>query len=275
MNISLKNTGKTGETSVELNGITVIAGENNTGKSMIGKALYAVLDTLNGKDIEIEMNCNGTDHLTRWATTNKNIIYIDNPFIIDELSNCEYSINPNLKSHKKNLLKFLAQRQDEPATAKVMQIISVVNQVCDGSLVKTGDGYSYSSPKLQKPMVLSGISTDLKTFLILKTLLTNGAVEEGGILILDNPEAHLHPNWQLVLAELVVLFQKELSVYILANTYSPYFLRAIEVYSARYGIEERCKYYLSEARDEQFCISDVTDSIDKIYETFYLPLEIL
>ena len=124
-------------------------------------------------------------------------------------------------------------------------------------------------------MELSGISTGLKTFLILKTLLTNGAVEEGGILILDNPEAHLHPNWQLVLAELVVLFQKELSVYILANTYSPYFLRAIEVYSARYGIEERCKYYLSEARDEQFCISDVTDSIDKIYETFYLPLEIL
>ena len=33
MKLTLKNIGKIGDASVEINGITVIAGENNTGKS--------------------------------------------------------------------------------------------------------------------------------------------------------------------------------------------------------------------------------------------------
>ena len=42
MKITIKNIGKIKEATVEINGITVIAGENNTRKSTIGKALYAV-----------------------------------------------------------------------------------------------------------------------------------------------------------------------------------------------------------------------------------------
>lgn len=37
MILSLKNIGKVESAKVELNGITVIAGENDTGKSTIGK----------------------------------------------------------------------------------------------------------------------------------------------------------------------------------------------------------------------------------------------
>ena len=32
---------------------------------------------------------------------------------------------------------------------------------------------------------------------------------------------------------------------------NPYFLRAIQVYSAKYAIADKCKYYLSEVKDEQ------------------------
>ena len=42
MKLTLKNIGKIGAASVEINGITVIAGENNTGKSTVGKALYCL-----------------------------------------------------------------------------------------------------------------------------------------------------------------------------------------------------------------------------------------
>lgn len=37
MKLSLKNIGKIETASVEINGITVIAGENNTGKSTVGR----------------------------------------------------------------------------------------------------------------------------------------------------------------------------------------------------------------------------------------------
>ena len=42
MKLSINNIGKLGEACIEINGITVIAGENNTGKSTVGKTLYCL-----------------------------------------------------------------------------------------------------------------------------------------------------------------------------------------------------------------------------------------
>ena len=48
MKITLKNIGKISNAEIGMNGITVIAGENNTGKSTVGKALYAMTELLCG-----------------------------------------------------------------------------------------------------------------------------------------------------------------------------------------------------------------------------------
>ena len=42
MKLKLENVGKIRSANIDLNGITVIAGENNTGKSTIGKMLFCV-----------------------------------------------------------------------------------------------------------------------------------------------------------------------------------------------------------------------------------------
>jgi len=53
MKLSIKNVGKLKEADVEINGITVIAGENNTGKSTIGKALFSIFQSLYKLDDQI------------------------------------------------------------------------------------------------------------------------------------------------------------------------------------------------------------------------------
>ena len=45
MQLQFKNIGKISEASIEVNGITVIAGENNTGKSTVGKVLFCIFNT--------------------------------------------------------------------------------------------------------------------------------------------------------------------------------------------------------------------------------------
>ncbi len=45
MRLTIKNIGKIDEADIELNGITVIAGENNTGKSTVGKAFFCILNS--------------------------------------------------------------------------------------------------------------------------------------------------------------------------------------------------------------------------------------
>ena len=45
MKLSLRNIAKVEQADIEINGITVIAGENNTGKSTVGRALFAVFNS--------------------------------------------------------------------------------------------------------------------------------------------------------------------------------------------------------------------------------------
>ena len=45
MKLEIENIGKIREAEVELNGITVVAGANNSGKSTIGKVLYCVFNS--------------------------------------------------------------------------------------------------------------------------------------------------------------------------------------------------------------------------------------
>ena len=50
MIFEVKNIGKIRHADVKLDGITVIAGENNTGKSTIGKMLFCVFNSFYMKE---------------------------------------------------------------------------------------------------------------------------------------------------------------------------------------------------------------------------------
>ena len=117
------------------------------------------------------------------------------------------------------------------------------------------------------------LSTGLKTFAIIKMLLQNGTLEENGTIILDEPEIHLHPEWQLLFAELIVLLQKEFGMHILLTTHSPYFLNAIEVYSEKYKINEKCKYYIAENTTNGSIIKDMTGNTRNIYRKLARPIQ--
>lgn len=51
----------------------------------------------------------------------------------------------------------------------------------------------------------------MKTFVIPKTLVQKGLVQENGMNVLDEPEIHLHPEWQVKLSEIIVVLQKALA----------------------------------------------------------------
>ena len=62
MKLCLKNIGKIKNACVEINGITVIAGNNNTGKSTIGKALFAVFNSLYKSDEKLASERSNSIH---------------------------------------------------------------------------------------------------------------------------------------------------------------------------------------------------------------------
>ena len=53
MRLYLHNIGAIANADIRLDGVTVLAGENNTGKSTIGKALYSIVKSLASLDVSI------------------------------------------------------------------------------------------------------------------------------------------------------------------------------------------------------------------------------
>lgn len=90
-------------------------------------------------------------------------------------------------------------------------------------MIEPYGNYAYRAEGLQGNLKMINLSTGMKNFVILKQLLQNGSIDENGIVILDEPEIHLHPEWQLKFAEIIVLLQIEFGVHVLLNTHSPYF----------------------------------------------------
>lgn len=239
------------------------------------------LEVRKKKIIDVKIKDNKDTQIEKSEDIYSNLAYIEDPFIIDELDDVPFLFRSS--GHRQNLISLLLKERDQSVVSNVMEemvvsekldhIFNFLNSVCEGDLVKAEGNYAYTSAKYKKPLVLSNISTGLKTFLILKTLFMNGSIEEGGTIVLDEPEIHLHPEWQLLFAELIVLIHKEFKVHVLLNTHSPYFLRAIQVYSAKYRIADKCKYYLSEIENGFAFMTDVSEDIDKIYQKLYIPLQ--
>lgn len=215
---------------------------------------------------------------------NTEAIYIDDPFVLDYDSAMwmwnQYSRFPN---HRVHLVKKLFDINNNVnvvdeiiANRKLDFILNKVSSVCEGDIVKEQPrDFRYKVNGNKNTLDIRNLSTGMKTFAILKMLLTNGSIEPNGTIILDEPEIHLHPEWQLVFAEIIVLLNKEFGLHIVLNTHSPYFLDAIEVYAAKYDVADVCKYYLMENSNKGAIVIDVTDDIEQIYSKLARPLQIL
>lgn len=207
---------------------------------------------------------------------NTEALYIDDPFVLDCL------MLDDAYMHRAHLVSKLLMRNNQDnvvesaiADEKMKCILEKINLACNGRIIQDGGELFYQLPSNSSPLSMKNVSTGIKMFAIIKRLIENGALGFNSTLILDEPEIHVHPKWQLVFAEIIVLLQKEFDMHILLNTHSPYFLEAIEVYSKKHGIEEKCRYYLSENTEDGSVIRDVTDCTGKIYKKLAEPFQTL
>lgn len=181
------------------------------------------------------------------------------------------------------LCKFLREGAKQSAVAealtrkKLTRVNALLDEVIPGEILSNErGGFSYQEKGYSEELVVDNLSTGLKSFALLSLLLSRGALSEKDVLILDEPEVHLHPEWQLKYAELVVLLEKIFDLTVLLTTHSPYFLRAIEMYSRKYGMEELCDYYLASLNDRGYAeFNHVNDRLESIYSEMAKPFSIL
>jgi predicted ATP-dependent endonuclease of OLD family len=154
---------------------------------------------------------------------------------------------------------------------RMSAVFDLIHSIVDGKFIEDDNGLRFQESGINEPLDFGSVSAGVKTFLIIKRLLELGKLKDRHVLILDEPEIHLHPEWQLKFAELLILLQKEFSLTILLTTHSPYFVNAIETYSQKREVSDCCKYYLTENKEDCSTTRDVTDDTNPIYQLLVKP----
>lgn len=211
-------------------------------------------------------------------------VYVDDILVLDRLAHFElFRDVPHRKSLKRKIMGNKFEESNDAITeksinelmieGKLKDIFEELNRIVPGTLeVSDLENTCYKNGENKKDISIFNLSTGLKIFVIIKTLLLNGFLEKNGTLILDEPEVHLHPEWQILLAKIIVLLQKEFKMHILISSHSHYFVNAIEVYSKKYEISTPKFYLTREDSNGNIDIDDVSCNLEPIYNLFYRPL---
>lgn len=151
----------------------------------------------------------------------------------------------------------------------------IIQEITHGALVANSKReILYHEDGVAEDIACTNIASGLKNILMIEKFLDNGYLKEDSLLLIDEPEVNLHPEWQVKFAEILVLLCKRLRIKMLLNTHSPYFMRAIETKLAEHELEEQGKYYyMQEDGNNRFVAKDVTGKTEIVYATMYKPLE--
>jgi len=130
-----------------------------------------------------------------------------------------------------------------------------IKTIIEGEFIE--DNGSFIFKKEDKDIELSNVAMGIKYFGILQVLSNSNYLYKGQILILDEPEVHLHPQWQLKLAEIIVDLVKQ-GVKILINSHSPYMIEALQRYGQKANIPT--DFYLA----DDYKIVEDKESLSKL-----------
>ena len=115
-------------------------------------------------------------------------------------------------------------------------------------------------------------ASGIKSFGVLQMLLEGGFIDANRPLIWDEPENHLHPEWQIEFAKVIVQIYKS-GVPVVITTHSPYFLQAIRYYSAKEKAEDFVSYYMAQPVDGNLVeMEDVTKDLNRVFKKLAAPL---
>jgi predicted ATPase len=361
MTLELQNIGMIKEAKVNIDGLTVIAGENDTGKSTVGKALYLQFKSIAEPDnpdlveqifgenfidsgkVSVSINNNSfinffdndqfygklefysnkernepskkdfkTFHLVpimietptvwNWAKFFNQLprlerverVIIDHPILMRELDDKFYvrkrkKVNFHSNKEQRIFEKILTDIENEiqgkfkmngsykkefyfykklEKESKQDNDVKLENKVL--ATKEEEKESEQDNDEKYKRIHLDNTATGIKSFGILQILIDNNWLNENTILILDEPEVHLHPKWQLAMAKVIVDLVEN-GVKIIVNSHSPYMIDALKYYADKEQINNN--FYLAQKNeDETSFITDVTMDVSPIFEKLTQPL---
>lgn len=166
-------------------------------------------------------------------------------------------------------------------TESVRRVAAVVRLIINGGVSEEHtDAPVFRRNRLQYvrkdglKIYLKGAATGIISFAYILRLLENGWINEGTLLIIDEPEAHLHPQWIVDYARVLVLICREIGAKIVVSSHNPDMIAAIQSISRKEGVLEKVHFYLAEETESgKYDFRDLKSEIGPIFDSFNIALD--
>jgi len=289
---NLENIGNIDNASITIKPLTIIAGENSSGKTFVTKSLYTILSQIHyinyriaiqdksvllgvklGLDVAFKKNFQITNlkSLVKDSNTNPILLNLSKVCNVVINENIDISLNKNMESLQINNVVFFDSpvyikirkalekkplprlnynnHQDENKYLKGYpeyiddlyhdldleyidradfdEISQEIQQIISGKLDVSRSGDINYTDNQNNVIPLSLTAMGISNIGLIDLLLRNNVINKGSFLIMDEPEVHLHPEWQVILAQLLYKIAKSGANIIIA-THSLDFLKAFE-----------------------------------------------
>ncbi len=155
-------------------------------------------------------------------------------------------------------------------TTGVSRVLADLQTLIDGEVAydKTERDFVFRRPS-GASISIKNTASGIKVFGLLKMLVANEFVAKDTVLIFDEPENHLHPKWQLKLAEVLIKLL-ESGVYVVVSSHSPYLIEALKRGVDRAGLANEARFALAtekKIKDEDR-LSDIFSVLAEPFEAF-------
>ncbi len=192
--------------------------------------------------------------------------------------------NPKLPLHIKDLIvkienaKYFSDNLFEKGLEQIDILIKISNIINGGYTFEEKDRDFIFSQKVgtKKNVKIKPTNTasGVKSFGIIQLLIQANVLDDRSLLVIDEPENHLHPDWQIKYAKMIIeLIKNDISVII--SSHSPYMIQALKYFSEKEGIKEKSNFYLAEFNENNLYtnITDVTKDLNRIFSKLAKPLK--
>jgi len=152
------------------------------------------------------------------------------------------------------------------------QVYKELSCILGGELVYIDDkqDFFFVHKGTDNKLYVSNMASGEKMLGILQKMAKLGLLLPEHLLILDEPENHLHPEWQIRLAKILITLVDN-SIPILLTTHSATLIDALQEFAEAKGISDKARFYFADQKKRT--IKDVKHIKNKgkdiIFESFY------
>ncbi|MCX6583294.1 MAG: AAA family ATPase [Candidatus Aminicenantes bacterium] len=169
---------------------------------------------------------------------------------------------------------FIMKLTDRKTGRTSLEIPERIRHIIQGDFYYAPEERDFVFEKGNKRFKGISIASGIKYMGAINILLLNGFISRKSLLVIDEPETHMHPQWQTRFAEVLVKLVKEGNP-ILLTSHSPYLIEALQLYCDKNLEKGAAAFYLADKKDGAFVsrVYDVTHDPSPIFEKLSKPFD--